>query len=294
LRTWDRRWIFFFGQQIALLVISWLFLNMVRWFSGRTIHGAKDPLGVVNTFLVLTLWVAISVGTYFFYRATEGRVAPAFGVSLSRRRVVDFLAGTLVGLIVIGIPTMLGLVFGTMSIADSIRKHLSPLGIFLYLGLGIVLLLGNSVSEEITSRAYPMQLFRDKALWVRIIIPSIFFATLHLADESFDLSAFYDRTIVGIVLGIAYAMTENIWLASGLHTGTNAAVVWTNGAWWVGALIKTSGRPLLSDWTINLVWTLVSVLGFVFLLRRRSTSETIQRPHAASEPNTQVEREPPP
>lgn len=68
-------------------------------------------------------------------------------------------------------------------------------------------------------------------------------------------------------------MTGDIWLASGIHTGTNAANVWTSGAWWAGALVKTSGHALVPDWTINIVWTLVSAIGVAYLLHREKTSQ---------------------
>lgn len=281
---WDRRWLFFLCQQAALLAIGWAFLHLVRWYSGRTIHGGKDPLGAINTLLVIVLWIAVSVGTYVFYRWTEGTNAPPFGILLSLHRTGDFLAGLVAGLIVAGTPKLLGIMVGTMSITETIRAHYSPAAMAGYVLLGLVLLLGNSLSEEITSRAYPMQLLREKALWMRIVLPSVFFAFTHLADERFQFPAFYERTIAGVVLSIAYAISGNIWLASGIHTGMNAAVVWTNGAWWIGSLVKTTGRPVVSDWVIDLVWTLISVIGFAYLVRRRKPSANGVGPQLSSRP----------
>jgi membrane protease YdiL (CAAX protease family) len=273
---WDRKWIFFVCQQAALLTVGWAFLHLVRWYSGRTIHAAKNPLGAINTLFVFVLWIAVSAGTYVFYRLTEGTNAPPFGVPLSLHKTVDFLAGLVTGLIVVGSPKLLGILVGTISITETIRAHYSPAAIVGYVLLGFLLLLGNSLSEEITSRAYPMQLFREKALWIRILLPSVFFAIIHLADERFKFSAFYERTIAGVVLSIAYAISGNIWLASGIHTGMNASIVWTNGAWWVGALVKTTGRAIVPDWALDLVWTLVSVIGFAYLVRRgKPTSDRV-------------------
>ena len=70
-----------------------------------------------------------------------------------------------------------------------------------------------------------MRLWAHRPLWQRALLPSLAFALLHLADEPFRLDALVYRTVAGVSFSLAYALRGHVWLAAGLHTGLNFAII---------------------------------------------------------------------
>ena len=77
--------------------------------------------------------------------------------------------------------------------------------------------------EETANRAFPMRLWQHRSLLFRVLVPSIFFAAIHFAGEEVSFERSGVLLIAGITSSLAYALTGNIWLASGLHAGANIA-----------------------------------------------------------------------
>jgi hypothetical protein len=66
---------------------------------------------------------------------------------------------------------------------------------------------------------------------------------------------------VGIMLSLAYLLTGNIWLATGLHAGGNWIGFLAGGIWHAGAAVRIEGQPALSVWV-----PLAIMLGVLALL----------------------------
>ena len=55
-----------------------------------------------------------------------------------------------------------------------------------------------------------MRLWERRSLWFRLLVPSVFFAVIHLADEQFSFERFSILLVAAVVQGLAYALTGNI------------------------------------------------------------------------------------
>jgi membrane protease YdiL (CAAX protease family) len=261
-------WLAFLLQQVLVFALAVVLLQGARLLTGKNIHGGKDMMGPVEFVAMLVLFSAMIGVSVWVYRRVAGPRAPALGLVPGVRGLGHYVVGLTLGLVAAGWPLFVSLASGQMRMTETLFSRFEATGILGMLALGTVTLTANSIVEEITSRAVPFQLFRHRALLFRLLVPALLFAALHLADEPFRLGAFYGRTIAGIVFGLAYLLTRDIWFASGLHTGTNQAVLLASGKWHMGALFLASGERFGSAWADSVSWTLLALgLGGLLLWR---------------------------
>ena len=128
--------------------------------------------------------------------------------------------------------------------------------------------------EEITNRAFPIRLWEHRSLLFRILVPSVIFALLHLADESFSFERIAVLIFAGIIQSLAYLLTGNIWFASGMHAGANFASFSVTGLWHAGAIVALTGEPAYSNWTAAA--TMLAILIFVFVLSKKKFHKDLQ------------------
>lgn len=268
-----QKWLVFLLQQASVFLLSLGFLMAVKLLTGKDIRGGKDAMGAIEYLGMVTLFtaiIALSVGIYY---GSEGKDAPRLGLKPTPRGMAHLVVGALIAFLLSAWTTLFGFATGAMRVIDTIGAHFSTAGVLLMFSLGLFSLTYNSVMEEVSSRAVPLMLFRRHSIFFRIFVPALFFAALHLAAEPFRLSAFYNHVLAGAIFAVAYLMTRNIWLASGLHTGMNLGVLYDSGRWQMGALIKAEGRPVGPEWMEMAVWTVLVLLGMWWLYRRDRTNQ---------------------
>src|SRR5262249_40498475 len=100
----------------------------------------------------------------------------------------------------------------------------------------------------------------------RVLIPSLFFAVIHLADEEFHAGRIFILMMSGILQSFAYLLTGNIWFTSGVHTGANFAAFSVTGLWHAGGVVALGGMPAYPNWVA--VMLLMAMLGVAYFLGR--------------------------
>jgi len=268
LATWFRRhlWAAFLAHQAGLFIIAIVFLSSVRRITGRTIHLGKDPIGLGDGAAAVVLSVAVILLTRIFYRWIKGDKAPSLGIALTPRRFMELVIGLLVGVAFVIAPWASALWLGTASIHDRITTHFDNFSVARIMAVSFFMLLLQAIMEETTSRAFPMRLWEHRLLGFRMIVPSIFFVAIHLVSEQFSLERIGILFMAGILQSIAYALTGNIWFASGLHAGANIAGYSVTGLWHAGAIVALIGRPTIPNWAAGLI--MLGVLSAVFVSQR--------------------------
>ena len=100
-----------------------------------------------------------------------------------------------------------------MARMNSVQEYITAL---------LVMALAPAIFEEILFRSTLQPLFIGwtKNVWVGIIITSIFFSAIH-----FSFFGFLSRTALGIVLGLLFYHTKNIWLSILMHFLNNGLIV---------------------------------------------------------------------
>jgi membrane protease YdiL (CAAX protease family) len=260
-------WAVFLGHQLVIFAAAWSFLVAVRRISGRSIHLGQDPIGFIDGAALVLLSVAVIAFTVRLYRWARGADAPPLGIALTPRRVLELVAGLVFGAVFAILPWMLALGNGTAWVTDRVGAHFDGFSAIRMVGVGAFLLFVQGVMEEVTNRAFPMRIWEHRPLLFRLLVPAVFFAALHLADEQFAFQRVAILFAFAVILGLMYALTGNIWLASGFHVGGNIATWSISGLWHAGAVVNIAGQPAYSPWVGVLV--MLVVMGAVFGVRRR-------------------------
>jgi membrane protease YdiL (CAAX protease family) len=260
-------WAAFLAHQAGLFIVAVVFLSSVRRITGKTIHLGRDPIGLGDGAALIVLSFAVILLTRLFYRWVKGEEAPPLGIALSPRRLLDLAIGTLTGFAFIIAPWATALLRGTASIYDRITTHFDNFSAARILTVAFFMLLLQAIMEETTHRAFPMRLWEHRSLAFRMIVPSLFFVAIHLVSEQFSLERSGVLFMVGIVQSIAYALTGNIWLASGLHAGANFAGFSVTGLWHAGASVALIGHPTVPNWVAGMI--MLAVFSATFALVRR-------------------------
>ncbi len=162
---------------------------------------------------------------------------------------------------------------------ETIFSQGSVAKVALLLAAGALTLVANSVMEEVCNRAFPLQLWRERGLAFRLIFPALMFAAMHLAVEPFNAQAFLSRTLAGLAFAALYLLTDNIWLAAGVHTGANEAVLFTTSRWQMGGLVSVDGTTFGPDWFSLVLWAALfaGALGVLVLRERKATLSRCSR-----------------
>src|SRR5262249_19236107 len=151
------------------------------------------------------------------------------------------------------------LVNGSARVAESVSNSFS---VWTVVAVGFFLLLIQAVTEETANRAFPLRLWQHRALWFRLLVPSLFFAAIHLAGESFDAERVTILLLAGVLQSLAYLLTGNIWFGTGVHTGANFAAFSVSGLWHAGALVRLEGEPAFPNWAAVAMMTVA--LGLLY------------------------------
>jgi membrane protease YdiL (CAAX protease family) len=241
-------WLAFLIHQAFIFSLALLFLSSVRWFTGRTIHTATDPLGLLDGAVMVALSIAVILLTQLFYHWLKGEEASPLGLRLSPRRFLELLIGAVVGFAFTILPWVIALSRGTALINDRIGAHFDNTSIIRIVSIGVLLLLLQSVTEETANRAFPIRLWEHRSLIFRVLIPSLFFAAIHLADEQFSFERIGILIVGGVIQSFAYLLTGNVWFSSGVHAGANFATFSLSGLWHAGAFMRVVGEPAYPNW----------------------------------------------
>jgi membrane protease YdiL (CAAX protease family) len=268
-------WAAFLAHQAGLFIVAIVFLSSVRRITGRTIHLGQDPFGLGDGAALVVLSVAVILLTRVFYRWIKGDQAPSLGLRPTLRRLLDLFVGLVIGSLYVLAPWVSALWLGTAAIHDRITAHFDGFSVARILTVAFFMLLLAAMMEETANRAFPMRLWEHRSLAFRLVVPSIFFIAIHIVSEPFSFERIGVLFVAGILFGIAYLLTGNIWLASGFHAGGNLAGFSVSGLWHAGAVVALTGRPTIPYWASGLILILLFGAAFVWLRRCRPKSPTI-------------------
>ncbi len=145
---------------------------------------------------------------------------PAMGLGWGARTLRLALIGLLLGGLMIGIVMTVLAVGGQLSL----RLHLTPHA-FLQALAELYILATGAMAEELVFRGYPLQRCMEGAGTVLgIVIMSLLFGTVHLANPNASALGFVNTVGVGVLLSLAYVRTRSLWLPWGIHFGWNTAL----------------------------------------------------------------------
>ena len=128
----------------------------------------------------------------------------------------EAVIGLFMGPAVMGIAALLMWASGHLEWVDIVWE---PSKLFVSLGLMALI----AFSEELVFRGYVldnlMRSFRNK--WIALVISSVLFASFHFTSPEIYPLAFVNLFLAGMLLGVNYLYTRNLWFSFFFHLSWN-------------------------------------------------------------------------
>ena len=272
-------WVVFLGHQAFLFATAVGFLYSVRRLTGRAAHLGRDPLGVLDG-AALAAFSSMVVGlTWALYEWVREEDSRPLGIKPSARGLLEMVVGAVAGFALAAWPWVFALASGRASSRDDVAAHFAGLDLARVVFVGAFLLFLSAFTEEVANRAFPLRLWQHRALAFRLVVPSLFFAAVHFAGEPLAFERAATLFAGGVIQSLAYLLTGDVWLASGLHFGANYAGFAASGLWHAGALAEVVGERVAPNWVA--VALMLATVAVLFALLKRKHVSTKDSPRAA-------------
>lgn len=206
-----------------------------------------NALWIMAVFKIGFLLVSFLVARWQGYKGLG-----AFGLNLHKGWLANLLKGLLTGIVFFGLSALLSVLMGF----DQFISVVTTAGFLKQLPLILVMTVFPSIAEDILTRGYLYAHFKDRLNGKAFILIS---AAVYVLNHIWRLNDHPAVLVYLFVLGLALAyavwITRSLWLAFGIHWGSNIAFE-TNSS-----LIKTGsvGTGHQSTWILAACFMLMLI-----------------------------------
>lgn len=167
---------------------------------------------------------AALIASWFFAERVEGIPLAALGLPVDRTTVRSLALGAAVG------GFLIAAAVGLLAAAGWLRWAPEPGGmaeVAWALGRITAFLAAAALAEELLFRGYPFQLLaRRFGGPAALAVTSVLFGLVHARNPAVGTLGLVNIVLAGLLLGLAYWRTFDLWFAVGVHFGWN----WMMGA----------------------------------------------------------------
>jgi len=206
------------GWRLAIFVFLFLVLG-VGLTQLAVLTGVPLTSGL-SWWSVAPMLAAAWVASWGVMRAFEGRPVSALGLPLASSGARHFVAGTAVGVVLIGGVVLVLVALGWL------RWTPEPGGPpYAAWGRLAGVLAAAALTEELLFRGYPFRVLAARfGGLVAIGGTSLAFGALHGANPNVGALPLVNIGLAGVLLGVAYWRTMSLWYATGVHFGWNLSM----------------------------------------------------------------------
>lgn len=173
---------------------------------------SSDGFMVVMLFSEI-LMILVILG---FCRLFQRRNPVSIGFT-KKHAVSEYGIGLVVGFVLFSAAVLINVASGALKI-EGFSPDI-PAGIIVLFFLGYMI---QGMAEEVLCRGYLMiSVARRYPMWVGILVNSLFFAVLHLANGGITLLAFINLVLFGVFASLYYIRRGNIWGIGAIHSVWN-------------------------------------------------------------------------
>lgn len=190
-------------QIISLAITGGSFDDPISSLSSEQ-HLISSIFDLLGTFLVL--WI------FMKYIDKEKFVHLGFQI---KNRFIDFGIGTFVGFVTMISGFLLLIGIGEIHFSGI---AFDPTEVVISIAFFLII----AVVEETLFRGYVLKnLMLSTNKYVALTISSVLFSLMHGFNPNMNLFSFIDLFFAGMILGVSYLYTRNLWFPIGLHFGWN-------------------------------------------------------------------------
>lgn len=235
--------------------------------------------------MIFNLWstLLVSFAVYFFVKYYQKRNLKSLGL-VDDRKGKSYLKGLLIGSGMLGISFLLSYLLSGFKIRLNIQNV--DLKIFILFVIGWIF---QGFEEEFITRSVLMNyLGALKNPRTGIIANSLIFAILHLGNSYFNLIAFFNIFLMGLVFSMLFYIRDSIYISAAAHSMWN----FLQGNFFginVSGIITSKNTIFLSESVGNkwisgggfgieasLVVTIVEILALYFLYKKARKIDLIR------------------
>ena len=216
----QEKFILKYWQRILLLVIPYFLVVGFSQIIGLYVSGGD----MINIEAPKTSWQHLIVSLFsiigtllllwFFIRVVDNEPFINLGFHI-KNRLNDIWFGVLLGLLIMGLGYFA--LFSMQEIQYSNSNYNTEEII-----LSILIFIIIAVMEEALFRGYVLRnLMYSFDKFIALVISAFLFAVMHIANPNMDWFSFLNLFLAGILLGISYVYTKNLWFPIALHFSWN-------------------------------------------------------------------------
>jgi len=205
--------------RVLLLIFPYVIIVGIFQIIGYIIAGISfeeelQPTTIQSFILSIATLLATLTVLYLIMRFVEKRKFKELGLKI-KDRGFDLLAGVIIGLIVMATGFFLLIVLNEINVQNfnlDLEEVLLSIGVFMAV----------SISEELFCRGYIQRnLMYSFNNYIALIISSLLFALAHSFNPNLSWIALAGLFGAGILLGLSYIYTKNLWFPISLHFSWN-------------------------------------------------------------------------
>ncbi len=207
-------------QRVLLIIIPYIFIVGIFQYIGSLItkvdftninfQKSSEQEVILSFFSLLGTLLVI----WIFMKFLDKEKFINLGFE-TKNRLNEFLIGIIIGAVIMSTGYLLLLLLGEIYFQKTIID-------FKEIILSIILFIVIAVSEEILMRGYILRnLMISFNKYVALLISAIVFSLIHGFNPNIDLFSMTNIFLAGILLGLSYIHTQNLWFPIALHLSWN-------------------------------------------------------------------------
>lgn len=163
---------------------------------------------------IIIIQVASLIMVFLFRKFIDKSSVKSLGYEwkgFARERSIGFLTGVLLCLVI-------AVVLWVMQLLQWYIDDVDASGLF----TSFIIMIVVAFAEELVFRGYVLNnLMQSMKPQAALLLSAIIFAVLHSLNPNFNLTAFLNILLAGLLLGINYIFTRNLWYGIMLHLSWN-------------------------------------------------------------------------
>jgi uncharacterized protein len=210
---WLRALIFVIAFTAVIILIARFAMPFLQTAlpSAKTADEAEPR---TNQLYLYTGLLISSLATYIlvllFRRFADGKTVDSLGL-IWKGYTAHAATGFFLGPVLIGIGTLLLIALKRLEWVDI---NTDATGIFLTLGMMVII----AFSEELAFRGYILgNLMESMNKWIALVIAAVIFSLFHSNNPAIDIIPLANLFLGGLLLGINYIYTRNLWFGILFH-----------------------------------------------------------------------------
>jgi membrane protease YdiL (CAAX protease family) len=211
---WLRVIVFCVVHLSLILTGVWLMTLFIHHLKGETADAGEYMKGEMIWAVIAMSFAGSLTITYIFRRWIDRKSFLSLGLSF-RNHGGDRIAGLSLAVSILGLATLILYFSGHVKWMDII-----PDGRSLLISLGGLIMV--AFYEEILFRGYILSnLLESLNKWTALAISALLFTLFHLGNPGFDFLSVLNLFAIGVLLGMNYMYTRNLWFSISFHFAWN-------------------------------------------------------------------------